>query len=134
MKGTCLCGAVSIAAPDNTGTSACHCTMCRKWGGGPAMAVHCGPDVDIENADGVTNYRSSEWAERGFCSKCGTHLYYRLSGSNDYFLFAGFFGDDVPFEFKEQIFIDSKPGYYDFANDTDNMTGAEVFAKFAPGG
>lgn len=97
------------------------------------MAVHCGPDVEIDNPAVVTDYRSSDWAERGFCSKCGTHLYYRLTGSNDYILFAGFFSDAVPFEFKEQIFIDSKPGYYEFANSTDNMTGAEVFAKFAPG-
>ncbi len=31
-----------------------------------------------------------------------------------------------------QIFIDEKPAYYDFANKTHNMTGAEVFAAFAP--
>ena len=31
-----------------------------------------------------------------------------------------------------QIFIDEKPAYYDFANKTKNMTGAEVFAAFAP--
>ena len=29
-----------------------------------------------------------------------------------------------------QIFIDEKPAYYDFANKTKNMTGAEVFAAF----
>ena len=134
MKGSCLCGAVSITAPDQTRTSACHCTMCRRWGGGPLFAVHCGPDVVIDNPDTITNYRSSEWAERGFCSMCGTHLYYRFDGSEDYILFAGFFGDDVPFVLEEQIFIDSKPGFYEFANATENMTGAEVFAKFAPGG
>mgnify|MGYP000675211619 CR=1 FL=1 len=29
-----------------------------------------------------------------------------------------------------QIFIDEKPAYYCFANETHNMTGAEVFAQF----
>jgi hypothetical protein len=96
------------------------------------MAIHCGPSVEFDNADAITNYRSSEWAERGFCSKCGTHLYYRFAGSDDYILFAGSFGDSVPFELREQIFIDSKPDFYEFANSTENMTGAEVFAKFAP--
>jgi hypothetical protein len=35
-------------------------------------------------------------------------------------------------EFKEQIFIDRKPSYYEFANRTLNLTEAEVFAKFMP--
>ena len=38
------------------------------------------------------------------------------------------------FAWVRQIFIDEKPAYYDFANKTHNMTGAEVFAQFAPGG
>ena len=36
------------------------------------------------------------------------------------------------YAFTSQIFIDEKPAYYDFANKTHNMTGAEVFAAFAP--
>ena len=132
MKGTCLCGAVSITAPNQTKISACHCGMCRRWGGGPLMAVHCGSGVRIDNPDAVSSYQSSEWAERGFCSKCGTHLFYRFAGSDDYIVFAGFFGEGVAFELKEQIFIDSKPAFYEFSNATENLTGAEVFAKFAP--
>ena len=31
-----------------------------------------------------------------------------------------------------QVFIDEKPAYYDFANKTGTMTGAEVLALFAP--
>ena len=38
------------------------------------------------------------------------------------------------FAFTSQIFIDEKPAYYDFANKTHNMTGAEVFAAFASRG
>ena len=33
-------------------------------------------------------------------------------------------------EFDHQIFIEEKPGYYDFANETKNMTGEEVFKMF----
>ena len=33
-------------------------------------------------------------------------------------------------EFGLQVFIDEKPDYYEFANETKDMTGAEVFAKF----
>jgi hypothetical protein len=123
---------VSITAADNDQMTACHCGMCRRWGGGPALAVHCGPDVDIVGVDNITTYASSAWAERGFCSRCGTHLFYRLVAGGDYILFAGFFGDSVAFHFSEQIFIDSKPDAYAFANVTVNLTEAEVFAKYAP--
>jgi hypothetical protein len=36
------------------------------------------------------------------------------------------------FIFDHQIFIDEKSEYYCFSNETQNMTGAEVFAMFAP--
>jgi hypothetical protein len=45
-----------------------------------------------------------------------------------YILPAGFFELDEGLEFDYQIFIDKKPTYYCFANETREMTGAEVFA------
>jgi hypothetical protein len=88
--------------------------------------------MTIGGADKLKVYPSSEWAERAFCGECGTHIFYRLLHSNEYFLPAGLFQEGVEFEFKEQIFIDMKPSYYEFANQTENMTEAEVLAKFAP--
>jgi hypothetical protein len=32
--------------------------------------------------------------------------------------------------FDHQVFIDEKPGFYCFANETHTMTGAELFAQF----
>jgi hypothetical protein len=133
MKGACLCGSVSIVAPDKTQMGACHCSMCRRWGSGPMLTVHCGPTIQIDGAAHVTAYKSSDWAERAFCSKCGTHLYYRLIPVNEYILSVGLFQDGVAFDFQEQIFIDRKPSSYAFSNHTENLTEAEVFAKFAPG-
>jgi hypothetical protein len=97
------------------------------------LTVHCGPAVQIDGAADVTAYKSSDWAKRAFCSKCGTHLYYRLIPANEYILSVGLFQDGVAFDFKEQIFIDRKPSSYAFSNHTENLTEAEVFAKFAPG-
>jgi hypothetical protein len=132
MKGHCLCHAITVSTADKTTLDACHCGMCRRWGGGPAIGISCGSDVTIDGADKLKVYPSSEWAERAFCKECGTHIFYRLLHSNEYFLPAGLFQEGVEFEFKEQIFIDRKPSYYEFANQTENMTEAEVFAKFAP--
>ena len=126
MKGHCLCGAVTITAPELDEVDACHCRTCRRWGSGPFMTVHGGPPVIVNGR--VKAYRSSDWAERVFCPECGTHLYYHLLRANDHILSAGLFDDDAAFWFRRQIFIDSKPAHYDFANDTEKLTGAQVFA------
>lgn len=133
-KGQCLCGAVTIDAHSlQTHVGVCHCGMCRHWGGGPLMALRCEGDVSIEGSGYVTLFESSEWAERGFCKQCGTHLFYRLKQSQEYFLPAGLFDLDEELNFDHQVFIDKKPLYYHFANDTKNLTEAEVFAQFNAG-
>lgn len=132
-SGSCLCGATRFTAKSTSkSVGVCHCTMCRKWGGGPLMAVDCGTDVSFEGEENISVFGSSEWAERGFCKKCGSNLFYRLKGSGQYIMSAGLFDDDKAFVFESQVFIDEKPSYYDFANKTEDMTGAEVFAKYAP--
>jgi hypothetical protein len=132
-SGRCLCGTIRFtAARVSDSVGACHCSMCRRWGGGPLLAVDCGTEVAFEGAGNLSVYDSSPWAERGFCAKCGTHMFYRLKGSHQYIMPAGLFEDDSAFVLDQQIFIDDKPGYYDFANQTVTMTGAEVFAKYAP--
>ncbi len=132
-KGSCLCGATSFVAKSmDRSVGACHCTMCRKWGGGPLMAVDCGTEVSFEGDDNVSVFDSSEWAERGFCRKCGTHLFYRLKDARQYIMPAGILDEQDRLVFDHQVFIDEKPSYYCFSNETENMTGAEMFAKYAP--
>jgi len=134
LSGGCLCGAVRFAAtPKNTEFGACHCSMCRKWTAGPFLAMECEGPVEFETTSALGCYRSSEWAERGFCRQCGTPLFYRLVGKDFYAVSVEAFDDKSGFAFTSQIFIDEKPAYYDFANKTQMMTGAEVFAAFAQG-
>ncbi len=132
-SGSCLCGAIRATAKNTSkNIGACHCAMCRNWGGGPLLAADCGTDVSFEGEEYISVFNSSDWAERGFCSKCGTHLFYRLKESQQYIMPVGLFDEDEQIVFQDQIFIDEKPSFYDFANKTNNMTGAEVFAKYAP--
>jgi len=130
-SGGCLCGAVRILAKNvSNKAGACHCDMCRRWAGGPFMAVDCGSDVSFEGEENLSTYASSEWAERGFCNKCGSNLFYKLKETNQYIMAVGIFDDGESFVFDHQVFINEKPDYYNFANETHNMTGAEVFAHF----
>lgn len=132
QTGSCLCGAVRLkAAIASDSVDACHCSMCRQWGGGPFMALECDGEVQIEGEEHVSTFASSEWAERGFCKQCGTHLFYRLREQHHYAFPVGLFGDAQQWRFKSQIFVDEKPSWYAFANDTKNLTGEEVFALFS---
>lgn len=132
-RGQCLCGAVSLrVAKVNTGVGACHCQMCRRWGGGPLLAADCGPAVEFEGEVQISVYDSSDWAERGFCSRCGSHLFYRLKDSGEYQIPVGLFDDQSVFRLDLQVYSDKKPAYYSFANATREMTEAQVIAAFAP--
>jgi hypothetical protein len=132
-QGSCLCEATRIfVSTVSKNIGGCHCQMCRKWGGGPLLVADCRSDVSFEGQENITIFNSSQWAERGFCNQCGTHLFYRLKENNQYFIPVGLFEQPQDFVFDHQVFIDEKPGYYCFSNETKNLTGAEVFAQFAP--
>lgn len=129
--GQCLCGKVSLSVPElSLQTHACHCSQCRTWGGGPAFSVDCGTDVSFDGESHISIFKSSEWAERGFCANCGSHLFYRLIAAKQYMVPFGLFKGGHEFVFESQIFIDEKPGFYCFADKTKEMTGAEVFAQY----
>lgn len=132
-KGSCLCGSVQVvAATMNRKFGVCHCEMCRKWTGGPFMNVFCGSDVKFDGEEFISIYESSQWAERGFCKKCGSGLFYKTKGKQQYHISIGLFEDFEEITFNLQVFIDKKPEYYSFSNETHNMTKAEIFAKYIP--
>ena len=132
-QGHCLCGAVNITARKaGNSVGACHCGMCRRWGGGPFMEINCGTDLTISGEDNISVFDSSAWAERGFCRQCGTHLFYRIKETKQHMIPVGLFDDTENLTFDSQVFIDEKPPYYRFADATKEMTGAEIFAMYAP--
>ena len=130
-SGSCLCGSITFTSQNvQPGIGACHCGMCRKWTGGPLMAVDAGTEISFQNDDHISVYNSSDWAERGFCNQCGSHLFYRLKQTGQIIMPLGLFNDTSGFVFDHQIFIDHKPDTYAFANETKEMTEAEVFAMY----
>lgn len=95
------------------------------------LTVLCGPNVEFTGTDQIAVYASSEWAERAFCKQCGTHLYYKLLTTSEYSIPAGAF-DSTDFDLASQIYIDKKPKYYSFANQTPMLTEQQVIEKYGP--
>ena len=88
----CLCRNVKVVASNvNPKFTVCHCGTCRIWGGGPLFAVQCGTEVEVKGSEKIKEYDSSAWASRGFCSDCGTHLFYRLKKTGSYNIPVGLF-------------------------------------------
>ncbi|MEX0739031.1 MAG: GFA family protein [Pseudohongiella sp.] len=131
-KASCLCGSVKITAKQiNPRFTVCHCDSCRTWGGAPFFAVQCGTAVDIEGSEKIKLYESSTWASRGFCSDCGTHLFYKLKKSGEYNIPVGMFQNLEGLEMEMQYFSDQRPEYYCFSNETKEMTKAEIMEYFS---
>ena len=129
ISGKCLCGAVQISVSDMKPLiDVCHCSMCRNWGGGPFFGIG-GASHEIKGGEHVTAFQSSDWAERASCSKCGSNLWYRFLPTGHTSFLAGLFALPEDVEFEQQIFVDEKPGYYDFGQDTPMKTGADVIAE-----
>lgn len=133
--GGCLCGAVRYRAALPSGhVHACHCGTCRRWAGGPALALAAPADaVTFDGAENLSHYASSEWAERVFCKTCGTHLYFRVTADGpakgEYSLSAGTLDDLSGLSLSQEIYVDAKPACYAFAGDQPRLTEAEFLAS-----
>ena len=93
------------------------------------MLVSCEGDVSFSGEDSIAVFNSSELAERGFCKSCGSNLFFRVKETRQHFIPAGLFDDQSSFSFERQIFIDRKPRFYAFGNNTTVMTEAEFFGQ-----
>tara|TARA_R110002073_G_scaffold41891_3_gene118016 strand:+ start:698 stop:1006 length:309 start_codon:yes stop_codon:yes gene_type:complete len=94
------------------------------------MELECGSDVVFEGSENISVFNSSEWAERGFCQVCGSHIFMKHKDGNEYGIPVGLFENDADITFDRQVFYDKKPSYYGFANDTRNITSEYIYEHF----
>ncbi|WP_026942949.1 GFA family protein [Hellea balneolensis] len=131
LNGKCLCGEVAFKVEEPAHLDSCHCGQCRTWSGSVNMSLDF-TMVEFENRKGLKWYRSSEWAERGFCSTCGSSLFYRLvEDLSKMSVCVGAvqgISDDV--KITKEFFIEEKPGFYNLEGEREKLTGAEVFALY----
>lgn len=131
MKARCLCGVTRFEVQlRNHEVAACHCSMCRRQTGGPLMTIDI-EDIHFIDQQYLSVFNSSEWAERGFCSICGTFIFWRTKDHS----FANinvFTLEELPddLDFNLEIYVDHQPAFYLFNNQTQKMTEAEVIEMF----
>lgn len=121
LSGHCACGAVTVDAQVAKTYGVCHCKTCRRWSGGVWMGVRAGTDAKIEGP--VTIWKSSAWADRAHCQKCGTAVWHRFRPTGDTTLGQGLFDDQTGWTRGYEIFYDDKPDHYGFGEDAKAYTG-----------
>lgn len=79
VTGGCLCGKVRYVVTEAPiDTNFCHCRMCQRFSGAPVTAGSTYRAGAVQFTNGAPKYyRSSPFAERGFCENCGSSLTYR---------------------------------------------------------
>lgn len=136
--GKCMCGAVSFTVTQVPKTyGICHCEMCRRWTGSALLGVSVPTErVAWHGREHVATIQSSDWAERAWCTRCGTGLYYRVTERNQWFgateIPIGLFDDADGFALENEIYIDCKPDSYAYVGEGHvRLTRHECIAKFS---
>ena len=131
MEGRCLCGAVRLRVSrigDDLG--ACHCRLCQRWTGGLFLCLSA-PAEAVRVEGEVARYPSSEFAERAFCPRCGSHLWMRDTAPPEatYDLMPGLFDAALGRPLTSEIYIDRAMASVRLAGDHRRATAAEYEAR-----
>jgi hypothetical protein len=94
------------------------------------MSVHFTDGVSVTAGDTLTWFVSSSTGERGFCARCGSSLFWRDPGEpRDWAINVAALPEGHGEEIFEHIWIDDKPGFYDFADDAPRKTAAQCLGQ-----
>ena len=131
INGQCLCGAVCVSAQtDGPKLRACHCEMCRRHTSGAFFSIKTVPGSEQVTGP-VKTYRSSDWAERGFCADCGSTLWYATLHDGARNLAAGLFPNAGDAPMVIEFFADNCPQGYALAGAHKKLTASETIKLFA---
>ena len=114
-RGSCQCGAISFeVAGDLPPPDACHCSKCRKQSGHFFASTDVKRSaLTVRGSDKLTWYQSSEKARRGFCSICGSALFWDPINRDWIGIAMGAFDKPTGTRLKMHIFVADKGDYYD---------------------
>ena len=121
QKGACLCKAITFDVEGQLAeVEACHCTHCRKWSGHVGMTVEVPRSrLIIKGKEYLKWFHSSEKARRGFCSVCGTSLFFDPTDKEKHewtAVMMGAFDKPTNTKLAYHIFVAEKGDYYEIAD------------------
>lgn len=117
-KGACLCGAVSFEVTcDLPPPDACHCSQCRKTSGHYWASTDVPRTaVTVRGAEALTWFRSSQKVRRGFCSTCGSALFWDPVEKDTIGIAMGAFERPTGTRLAIHIHVADKGDYYEITD------------------
>lgn len=116
--GSCLCGRVrfevkgALAAAD-----ACHCTQCRKQSGHFFASTNVPrASLSVSGDEHLRWFDSSAKVRRGFCSNCGSWLFWDPPAREWISVAMGAFDAPTGTRLAQHIFVADKGDYYEIAD------------------
>jgi hypothetical protein len=119
MKGRCFCGGVEFAVQGPLRPIVyCHCKMCRRISGHLVAATACAPShLSIHVSEQLRWYQSSADAQRGFCGRCGSNLFWKPTSGTHVSIMSGALDDPTGLRGAMHIFVADKGDYYSLDDD-----------------
>jgi hypothetical protein len=124
-RGACLCGRVSFTvAGDLCAPDACHCVQCRKQSGHYFASANVPRAMlVITGQENVSWYQSSVNVRRGFCSTCGSFLFWDPLARDWIAIAMGAFDTPTATHLEKHIFVADKGDYYDITDGLPQSLG-----------
>lgn len=117
LTGRCLCGGVNFAVEGPVqGKSVCHCPQCRRQSGHLWASGYVTRDRLSISGTSLTWYRSSDTAQRGFCNKCGTFLFWAADAEDTMSFSLGALDAPTGLTLEKHIFVSGKGDYYEITD------------------
>jgi len=119
VTGQCECGSIKFKVEKvRPSVTICHCSQCRRTSGHLWASTHAEFDaVEFSSTDSLVWYASSGQAQRGFCSLCGSSLFYRMNDETGIGIAAGCLDNTDGLHVVKHIFVEDKGSYYEALDD-----------------
>ena len=117
-EGGCLCGAVryEVSGPLRDVVH-CHCAMCQKLHGNFGSHSKAKKEnIRITNDEGLSWYKTSEVARRGFCCDCGSSLFWEPFDQDSVGIIAGSLDAPTGLKTMGHIFVGEKSDFYEITD------------------
>jgi len=128
FTGRCLCGAVRFeVTPPTKWCAHCHCSLCRR-AHGAAFVTWFGverPSFElVAGSDDLSWYQSTAEARRGFCSRCGSTLFFESERwADEIHIALAHMDGPIDRSPKTHVFYDAHVDWFEVGDELDPLGG-----------
>ena len=127
LAGSCLCGAIRFELhPPIRDVVVCHCRQCAKWTGYAVAATAVSRENFklLSGGDDLKWFSASTHAERGFCGRCGSSLFWKPADDSRMSVLAGSLEPPTGLKIGAHIFLADKTDFYEVRDDAPKFAGS----------